>query len=468
MSSGPSTSRNGCSREERVLLTDTTMRDAHQSLLATRMRTIDMVAIAPAYAALLPQLFSVECWGGATFDVAMRFLQGGSLGAARAAARGDAQPAAADAAALRQRRRLHQLSRQRRALLRRSRPPQAGIDVFRDLRLAELGREHARRDRRRARERAAVRGGDLLHRATSAIRARRKYTLDYYVKLGARAQARRHARARHQGHGRAVPARAPRYELVKALKDETGLPVHFHTHDTSGIAAASVLAAIAAGADAVDGGDRCHERPDLAAEPGLDRRGAALRPRDPGIDTEQPAQPVAATGSRCAAATRRSRATSAPAPPRSTCTACPAGSTPICASRRARSASRMHAGRKWPRPTPTSTRMFGDIVKVTPTSKVVGDMALLMVTSGLTATGVLDPDTEIAFPESVVQLFRGDLGQPYGGFPPGSAAQGPQGRRAAHRAARRDSAAGRSRSRARRGQRASRRGRSPTSDSPRI
>ena len=61
--------------------------------------------------------------------------------------------------------------------------------------------------------------------------------------------------------------------------------------------------------------------------------------------------------------------------------------------------------------------MFGDIIKVTPTSKVVGDMALLMVTSGLTAAAVLDPDTEIAFPESVVQLFRGDLGQPHGGFP---------------------------------------------------
>ena len=98
--------------------------------------------------------------------------------------------------------------------------------------------------------------------------------------------------------------------------------------------------------------------------------------------------------------------------------ACRAVSTPICASRRARSASTTHVGRKSPATYADVNEMFGDIVKVTPTSKVVGDMALLMVTNGLTRQAVLDPNTEIAFPESVVQLFRGDLGQPYGGFPP--------------------------------------------------
>ncbi len=112
--------------------------------------------------------------------------------------------------------------------------------------------------------------------------------------------------------------------------------------------------------------------------------------------------------------------------------------------------------------------MFGDIVKVTPTSKVVGDLALIMVTSGLSREAVLDPDTEIAFPESVVQLFRGDLGQPYGGFPEGAAAQGAEGREAAHAAAGRSAAARGSRQGASHGGAEGGPRRSRTTISPRI
>ena len=206
--------------------------------------------------------------------------------------------------------------------------------------------------------------------------------------------------------------------LVKALKEEIGLPIHFHTHDTSGIAAASVLAAIEAGADAVDGA--IDALSGLTSQPNLGSIVESLRfgPRDTGIDTEQAAGRSPAIGSRCATATSRSRATSARAPPRSMCTACRAASTRIYGNRPARSASTIIAGRRLRAAYAEVNQMFGDIIKVTPTSKVVGDMAIMMVSSGLTRAAVLDPATEIAFPESVVQLFHGDLGLPLGGFPP--------------------------------------------------
>ena len=116
--------------EARVLLTDTSMRDAHQSLLATRFRTHDMALIAPYYAGMLPQLFSVECWGGATFDVAMRFLAGGSLGAPRRLSRSDAQSAAANAVSIGERGRLHQLSRQCGAGISSARRPMPASTCF--------------------------------------------------------------------------------------------------------------------------------------------------------------------------------------------------------------------------------------------------------------------------------------------------------------------------------------------------
>ena len=182
--------------------------------------------------------------------------------------------------------------------------------------------------------------------------------------------------------------------------------------------AASVLAAVACRRRCGRRRDRCHERADLAAEPGLDRRGAALRAARQRHRSRRSCARISAYWEQVRRATPPSRATSAPAPRRSTCTACPAGSTPTCASRRARSASTMRAGRRSPRAYAEVNDMFGDIVKVTPTSKVVGDLALLMVTAASRARRCSTRQAEIAFPESVVQFFRGDLGQPYGGFPP--------------------------------------------------
>ena len=206
------------------------------------------------------------------------------------------------------------------------------------------------------------------------------------------------------------------FALVKALKEEIGLPIHFHTHDTSGIAAASVLAAVEAGADAVDGA--VDALSGLTSQPNLGSIVEALRygPSDPGLDPdhirmisaywEQVRKLYAAFESDIRSGASEVYVHGMP------------GGQYTNLREQARSLG-IDAPR-WPEVAQAYAdvnTMFGDIVKVTPTSKVVGDMALLMVTSGLTKEKVLDPHTDVAFPESVVQLFRGDLGQPHGGFP---------------------------------------------------
>ena len=172
----------------------------------------------------------------------------------------------------------------------------------------------------------------------------------------------------------------------------------------------------------------------LTSQPNLgrDRRGPARHAaRHRAVDREPLARVADYWEAVRAASTTPSRATCAPAPPRSTSTRCRAASTPTCASRRGRSAS-SRAGARWRRAYADVNRLFGDIVKVTPTSKVVGDLAVFMVTNDLTPEQVLDPDREIAFPDSVVEFFHGDLGQPYGGFPEALQREGAEGRAAAH------------------------------------
>ena len=401
--------------QQRVLITDTTMRDAHQSLLATRMRTIDMTAIAPYYSSLLPQLFSMECWGGATFDVAMRFLKEDPW------------------------KRLEQFRERMPNLLLQmllrsanavgyanypdnvvrffvARAAERGIDVFRifdSLNWVENMRVSID---------AVVEAGKLCEAAICytgnlSDPHEKKYTLDYYLKLARELKAAgTHVLGVKDMGGLCRPGAA--YTLVKALKEEIGLPVHFHTHDTSGIAAASVLAAVEAGADAVDAA--IDAMSGLTSQPNMGSIVEALRfgPRDPGIDPnnirmlsaywEQTRKLYSAFESDIRAGASEVYVHGMP------------GGQYTNLREQARSLG-IDAPR-WPEVAQAYAdvnSMFGDIVKVTPTSKVVGDMALMMVTSGLTKEKVLDPDSDVAFPESVVQLFRGDLGQPYGGFPEG-------------------------------------------------
>jgi pyruvate carboxylase len=400
--------------QQRVLITDTTMRDAHQSLLATRFRTYDMKAIAPYYAELLPNLFSVECWGGATFDVAMRFLK--ECPWERLYAFREAMPNLL----------LQMLLRSANAVGYTNYPDnvvryfvrqaaQAGIDLFRvfdslnwvdNMRVAM----DAVRESGKLCEAAICYTGNLTDPKET------KYDLKYYVSLAKELKAAgAHILGIKDMAGLCQPRAA--YTLVKTLKEEVGLPIHFHTHDTSGIAAASVLAAIEAGADAVDGA--MDSMSGLTSQPNLGSIVEALRhgPRDSGLNPEhvrilstyweQVRHCYAAFESDLRSGASEVYVHGMP------------GGQFTNLREQARSLGIDDA--RWPevaRAYAKVNELFGDIVKVTPTSKVVGDMALMMVTSGLSAEQVLDPNTEIAFPESVVSFFRGDLGQPYGGFPP--------------------------------------------------
>ena len=227
--------------QERVLITDTTLRDAHQSLLATRLRSFDMLAIAPAYAGGLPELLSLECWGGATFDVAMRFLKE------------DPWQRLAD---LRERvpnLLLQMLLRSANAVGYTNYPDnvvrqfvaqaaKGGVDLFRVF--DSLNGV----DNMRVAMDAVLESGKLLEAAicyTGDLTdpGRTKYDLGYYVGMAKQLeQAGAHILAIKDMAGLCKPAAATR--LIRALRDEVGLPIHFHTHDTSGLAAATVLSAV--------------------------------------------------------------------------------------------------------------------------------------------------------------------------------------------------------------------------------
>jgi len=399
--------------QKRVLLTDTSMRDAHQSLLATRVRTHDMAVIAPYYASLLPELFSVECWGGATFDVAMRFLKEDPW--ARLAQFRETMPNLL----------LQMLLRSANAVGYTNYPDnvvryfveqaaKAGIDVFRIFDCLNW------MPNMRVAIEAVLESGRLCEAAicyTGNLSDPRetKYDLAYYLGLAREFKAMgAHVLGIKDMAGLCRPRAAA--TLVKALKEEIGLPVHFHTHDTSGIAAASVLAAVEAGADAVDGA--IDSMSGLTSQPNLGSIVEALRhgERDPGIDTEnlrlisgyweQVRHGYVAFESDIRSGASEVYVHGMP------------GGQYTNLREQARSLG--IDDHRWPEVAQAYAQvndMLGDIVKVTPTSKVVGDMAIMMVTSGLTREAVLDPAVEIAFPESLVQLMHGDLGQPHGGFP---------------------------------------------------
>lgn len=399
--------------EDRVLLTDTTFRDAHQSLLATRVRTRDMLAIAPAYARLAPDLYSVECWGGATFDVAMRFLK--ECPWERLIGFREAMPNLL----------LQMLLRSANAVGYTNYPDNVvryfvqqaalhGVDLFRVFDSLNWV------DNMRVAMDAVIDTGKLCEAAicyTGNLNDPRqtKYDLKYYVGMARQLeQAGAHILGIKDMAGLCQPRAA--YTLVKALKQEIGIPVHFHTHDTSGIAGASVLMAIEAGCDAVDGA--LDAMSGLTSQPNLGSIVESLRfgPRDSGLDPdklrvlsnywEQVRHGYAAFESDMRAGASEVYVHGMP------------GGQYTNLREQARSLgiddTRWH---EVARAYAQVNEMFGDIVKVTPSSKVVGDMAIMMVTSGLTADDVLDPAVEVAFPESVVALFRGDIGQPYGGFP---------------------------------------------------
>jgi len=399
--------------QKRLLVTDTTFRDAHQSLMATRVRTHDMLACADAIARRAAGLYSLEMWGGATFDTAMRFLNEDPW------------------ERLRQLRArvpnicFQMLFRGANAVGYTNYPDAvvagfvrhaaaAGMDIFRifdslnylpNLRVAM----EAVQDTHAVCEAAVCYTGDILDTR------RDKFSLAYYVKLAKELEKMgAHVLAIKDMAGLCRPAAA--YKLVKTLKDETGLPVHFHTHDTSGINASSVLRAADAGVDIVD--LALASMSGSTSQPNLNSVVAALQhtPRDTGLDLDvlnelsdywEQVRPVYAPFDTA---------------PRS-------GSAEVYLhempggqyTNLKEQAASMGVSHRWPEIARTYAevnQLFGDIVKVTPSSKVVGDMALFLFSRGIKPADVVNLEPGATpFPESVIDMLSGGLGWPDGGFP---------------------------------------------------
>ncbi|RVC63124.1 pyruvate carboxylase, partial [Mesorhizobium sp. M00.F.Ca.ET.038.03.1.1] len=398
--------------QRQVLVTDTTMRDGHQSLLATRMRTYDIVGIAGTYARALPQLLSLECWGGATFDVAMRFLTEDPwerLGKVREAAPNLL---------------LQMLLRGANGVGYTNYPDNVvqhfvkqaasgGVDLFRvfdclnwveNMRVAmdAVGAEG------KLVEAAICYTGDILDPA------RAKYDLKYYVGLAKELEAAgAHIIAVKDMAGLLKPAAAR--VLFKALREATDLPIHFHTHDTSGLSAATVLAAVESGADAIDAAMDSFSG--NTSQPCLGSIVEALKgtDRDPGLDPqwirhisfywEAVRNQYAAFESDLKGPASEVYLHEMP------------GGQFTNLKEQARSLGLETRWHEVAQAYHDVNLMFGDIVKVTPSSKVVGDMALMMVSQDLTVADVENPAKDIAFPDSVVSMLRGDLGQSPGGWP---------------------------------------------------
>ncbi|MDX6767433.1 MAG: pyruvate carboxylase [Candidatus Methylacidiphilales bacterium] len=398
--------------QKKLLVTDTTFRDAHQSLMATRVRSRDMLVVAAAMARRTPDLFSLEMWGGATFDTAMRFLREDPWDRLRQ---------------LRERVPnicFQMLFRGSNAVGYSNYPDNvvrgfvkhaaaAGMDIFRIFDslnyLPNL-----------APAMEAVRGthgvceGTICYTGDILDPRRTKYSLKYYLNLARELQKMgAHMIAIKDMAGLCRPYAA--HALVKALKEEIGLPVHFHTHDTSGINAASVLQASDAGVDVVD--LAIASMSGSTSQPNLNSVVAALQRtrRDTGLDL--------AALNEYADYWETVREYYRPFD-----TAPKTGSAEVYLhempggqyTNLKEQAASMEIGHRWPEIAQTYAevnQLFGDIVKVTPSSKVVGDMTMFLITRGIRASDIPNLPPGTAFPESVIDMLAGGLGQPVGGWP---------------------------------------------------
>ena len=411
---GPKKFAGWARKEKRLLITDTTFRDAHQSLMATRVRTYDLLATADAVAQRLPNLFSLEMWGGATFDTAMRFLHEDPWHRLRILR--EHVPNICFQMLLRGANAVGYTSYPDNVIIEFVREAHAqGIDIFRIFdSLNSI-------DNMRVAIDAAVQTGAVCEAAicyTGDIldKRRAKYSLKYYVALAKQLEKLgTHFLAIKDMAGLCKPYAA--FELVKVLREEVGVPVHFHTHDTSGINSASVLKAADAGVDvadaavaAVSGG---------TSQPNLNSIVEALRrtARDTQLDIE--------ALNECSDYWETVRTYYLPFDsgpkagsarlyqheiPGGQYTNLREQATVLGLGHRWREVEKMYA---------EVNQLFGDIVKVTPSSKVVGDMTLFLMAKEMQPKDVLalDEKHDVPFANSVVEMFSGALGNPPGGWP---------------------------------------------------
>jgi pyruvate carboxylase len=401
-------------KEKRLLITDTTLRDAHQSLMATRVRTYDLLATADAIAQRLPNLFSLEMWGGATFDTSMRFLHEDPWQRLRQLR--ERVPNICFQLLLRGANAVGYASYPNNVIQEFVREAFAqGIDIFRIFdSLNSI--ENMRVSIDAALESGGVCEAAICYTGDILDSTRPKYSLKYYVTMAKQLEKLgTHFLCIKDMAGLCKPYAA--YELVKALRQEIGVPIHFHTHDTSGINSASVLKAADAGVDIADAA--IASMSGGTSQPNLNSIAEALRntPRDTQLDID--------TLNECSDFWETVRIYYLPF-----------DSGPKAGSARLyqheipggqytnlrEQAVAMGLGHRWREVETTYAevnQMFGDIVKVTPSSKVVGDMTLFLMAKEMKPADVLklDEKHDLSLPNSVVEMFTGILGVPPGGWP---------------------------------------------------
>ena len=401
-------------KEKRLLITDTTFRDAHQSLMATRVRTHDLLATANAVAQRLPNLFSIEMWGGATFDTALRFLHEDPWQRLRELRK--CIPNICFQMLLRGANAVGYASYPDNVIQEFVREAYAqGIDIFRIFdSLNSI--ENMRVAIDAVLETGAVCEPAICYTGDILDKGRPKYSLKYYVsmakqleKLGA------HFLAIKDMAGLCKPYAA--FQLVRALREEIAVPIHFHTHDTSGLNAASVLKAADAGVDVADAA--VASMSGGTSQPNLNSIVEALRhtSRDTQLDID--------ALNECSDYWETVRTYYLPfdSAPKSGSARLYQHEIPGGQYTNLREqAAAMGLGHRWrevEKMYADVNDLFGDIVKVTPSSKVVGDMALFLMAKEMTAEDLLklDEHHDLSLPNSVVEMFSGVLGVPPGGWP---------------------------------------------------
>lgn len=399
--------------EKKIHFTDTTMRDAHQSLLATRMRTYDLQKVAEGFAKNHPEVFSMEVWGGATFDVCMRFLKENPWERLRILRK--AMPNVL----------LQMLLRGSNGVGYTAYPDnlierfvaeswENGIDIFRIFDsqnwMKSIGPtiEHVRKHTKGIAEGSMCYTGDILNPD------HKKYTLDYYLQLAKDIEnAGAHILAIKDMAGLLKPYAAK--ELITALKSEVDIPIHLHTHDTSSIQSATYLKAIEAGVDVVD--VALAGLSGLTSQPNFNSLAESMRyqPRENKLDIQKlneystywsdvreyyyPFESGLKSGT---AEVYKHEI--------------PGGQY----SNLIPQAESLGLKDRFTEITDMYSQvndLFGNVIKVTPSSKVVGDMAQYLVSNNLSIQEFLEKGDSLSFPESVKSFFKGDLGQPVGGFP---------------------------------------------------
>ncbi len=410
---GPDKFSQWLKNEKKVHFTDTTMRDAHQSLLATRMRTFDMLKVAEGYAKSNPNIFSMEVWGGATFDVCMRFLQENPWERLRLLRK--AMPNVLLQMLIRGSNGVGYTAYSDNLIEKFVEQSwENGVDIFRIFDSLNWMQsiapciEHVRNKTNGLAEGSICYTGDILNPKNT------KYNLKYYTTLAKDIEnAGAHILAIKDMAGLLKPYAA--FELVSALKQEVNIPIHLHTHDTSSIQSATYLKAIEAGIDVVDvalGG-----LSGLTSQPNFNSVVEMMKfnDRESNLNIDSlneysnywetvreyyyPFESGLKAGSGEVFKHEIPGGQYSNLKPQAQA---------LGLEDRFHEITKMYED---------VNLLFGDIIKVTPSSKVVGDMAQYLVSNHLTVQDVLERGDTISFPQSVVSFFKGDLGQPAGGFP---------------------------------------------------